>query len=138
MYLSAPINKIHFPSTAIEISDGSSIITINLDESYHHTARAGHGSVYFKLLDDASFFAANSKQPNYFVLTQSFALDFIKPIFEGKLTAIGKFIKEEAGKFYAESELFNNQNELVGKGSGVFAISKIPLNSIPEYQETVK
>ena len=41
-------------------------------EEYCHTAGGLHGSGYFKLLDDAAFFAAQSLNPTHFVVTTSF------------------------------------------------------------------
>ena len=34
-----------------------------------HAAGAGHGTIYFKMLDDAAFYAANSMVEEQFVLT---------------------------------------------------------------------
>jgi acyl-coenzyme A thioesterase PaaI-like protein len=36
---------------------------------HHHSIHAVHGSVYFKALDDAAFFAVNSLVEDVFVLT---------------------------------------------------------------------
>ena len=47
MYLAAPINRIFEP--IISISDGQAEISIELKESYFHSAGAVHG---FRLLQD--------------------------------------------------------------------------------------
>ena len=56
MYLAAPINRIYLPK--IEVLEAEAKIEIQLSENYFHTAGAVHGSVYFKMLDDAAYFAA--------------------------------------------------------------------------------
>ena len=58
MYLAAPINRIYRPT--IEVRSGEAEIEIVLAEKYFHSGGAVHGSVYFKMLDDAAFFAAGS------------------------------------------------------------------------------
>ena len=90
MYLAAPVNKYYQPK--IKVSESESEISITLKESMHHSAGAVHGSVYFKLLDDSAFFAANSLENEFFVLTSSFTTYLLKPVIEGKLTAVGKVV----------------------------------------------
>jgi acyl-coenzyme A thioesterase PaaI-like protein len=70
MYAAAPINEIFQPT--IEISEGTAIIEMDLHAKNHHSAGAVHGAVYFKMLDDAAFFAVNSLEQEAFVLTTSF------------------------------------------------------------------
>ncbi len=43
-------------------------------ESYSYSAGAAHGTIYFKMLDDAAFYAANSMVSEHFVLTTQFNL----------------------------------------------------------------
>ena len=88
MYLAAPINEIYKPT--IEVTQGEAIIEISIDSSYHHSAGAVHGSVYFKMLDDAAFFAANSLEDQVFVLTTSFTTYLTRPVFEGSLRSVGQ------------------------------------------------
>ena len=60
-----------------------------LKEKYFHALGAIHGSVYFKLLDDAAFFAASSIVEDVFVLTTSFTINITKPVSQGTIKAIG-------------------------------------------------
>ncbi len=61
MYLAAPINEFYRPS--IDVSEAHATIEIEVSARLFHSARAVHGSVYFKMLDDAAFFAASSRRP---------------------------------------------------------------------------
>jgi len=91
MYAAAPINNFFLPK--ITVSEGESIIEIEITEKLHHAAGGVHGSVYFKMLDDAAFFAANSlEKGNYSAQTillnlkkflTGFSLNFFKiqPVF---------------------------------------------------------
>src|SRR5215831_3380101 len=81
MYLKAPINAFYSPR--ISVSQGEAEITIPVKPDFFHAADAVHGSVYFKLLDDAAFFAVNSLIEDYFALTASFTTYLLHPISEG-------------------------------------------------------
>ena len=48
--------------------------------------RAAHGTIYFKMLDDAAFYAANSLVTDRFLLTTAFNLHFTKPIRTGEVS----------------------------------------------------
>ena len=54
LYASAPINETF--NSRLEIpGEGRSRITFQIDESVFHAAGAAHGTIYFKMLDDAAF-----------------------------------------------------------------------------------
>ena len=60
LYASAPINKTF--NSRLEIpGEGRSRIIFRIDESVYHAAGAAHGTIYFKMLDDAAFYAANTR-----------------------------------------------------------------------------
>jgi len=134
MYLNANINTMIFDTTTCKFSDGYAEIGLNISEKYFHGLGAIHGSVYFKLLDDAAFFAANSKS-EYFILTTSFNLNFLKPVKMGKIKAIGKFKYNSGNSFIAESKLFNENGNKVAFGTGKFLNSKILLNQIDDFKD---
>jgi acyl-coenzyme A thioesterase PaaI-like protein len=92
MYLSANINQRIFPSTAVQINKGSAEISIEVNDDYFHAMNALHGAVYFKLMDDAAYFAANSLVADYMLLTAQFDIRFLRPVFEGKIKAVGTYI----------------------------------------------
>ena len=118
MYLAAPINTIYKPR--IDVSEGQSEIEIELNESYFHAAGAVHGSVYFKMLDDAAFFAANSLEREVFVLTTSFTIYLTRPVSSGSMRSIGKVVNSTKSQFIAESIGYNSEGKEIARGSGVF------------------
>ncbi len=132
MYLAAPINKFYLPE--INILEGKAAITINVKEDFFHAANAVHGSVYFKMLDDAAFFAANSIVEDVFVLTVSFQTELLNPISSGQLMAKGELLKNWGNKLEARAKLFNEKGELIATGSGVFVKSKMLLAEINSYK----
>lgn len=132
MFLDAPINKLYVPT--IEISAGKCEINWEVNPTFFHAGQALHGSLYFKWLDDAAFFAANSVIEDVFVVTGTFEIKFLKPITHGKLVAIGEMTKNLGSKLEARATLFNEEGDLFATGSGVFVKTKILLNSIESYK----
>ncbi|WP_289085767.1 hypothetical protein, partial [uncultured Sulfitobacter sp.] len=59
LYASAPINA-QFASRLEITGEGTSRITFDVTEEVYHAAGAAHGTIYFKMLDDAGFYAANT------------------------------------------------------------------------------
>jgi len=125
MYLAAPINTIYKPR--IDILEGQSEIEIELNEGYFHAAGAVHGSVYFKMLDDSAFFAANSLEREVFVLTTSFTVYLTQPVSSGSMRAVGKVVNSTKSQFIAESVVYNSEGKEIARGSGVFVRGKFKL-----------
>ena len=132
MYLAAPINAFYSP--AIWISQGEAEITIGVKPEFFHAADAVHGSVYFKLLDDAAFFAVNSLIQDYFPLTASFTTYLLRPISEGIMKATGKVVYAGARSFIAESVVVDGEGKEIARGNGNFVISKVKLTADMGYR----
>ena len=127
MYLGAKINRRIYDTTTIMIADGHAEISLEIVDKYFHALGAIHGSVYFKLLDDAAFFAANSIAEDVFVLTTSFQINFLRPANSGIIRSKGKVSFSSRNLIIAESRLYNDQGKEIGFGTGHFARSKIAL-----------
>jgi len=125
MYLAAPINTIYKPR--IDVLEGQSEIEIDLNEGYFHAAGAVHGSVYFKMLDDSAFFAANSLEREVFVLTTTFTIYLTRPVSTGIIRAVGKVVNTSKSQFIAESIGYNSEGKEIARGSGIFVKGKYKL-----------
>ena len=132
MYKAAPINKIYPPE--ITISEGEAEVSIEVKPEYFHIAGAMHGSVYFKLLDDSAFFAANSLEEDVFVLTTAFTTYLTRPVTKGRVKAVGKVVNFNRSQFIAESVLYDEAGKEVARGNGIFVRSRVKLSDIPEYK----
>lgn len=132
LYRSAPINSL-FRSELKIPEAGHSIIDFEVDEGQFHAAGAVHGTVYFKMLDDAAFYAANSLVSDRFLLTTAFNLLFTRPIGPGRIRAEGRWISGRRRVFVAEASLIDSEGEEVGRGTGTFMRSQFPLSSLPGY-----
>ena len=131
MYRAAPLNDYYLPT--MTVSEGSAEISIDVDRKFFHAGQAVHGSVYFKMLDDAAFFAANSLETEVFVLTTSFTTYLTKPISNGKMHAVGKVVNKNRSQFIAEAVVYNDKAQEIGRGNGIFVRSKIKLIDVDGY-----
>lgn len=132
LYASAPVNSL-FRSQLEILGEGRSRIRFKVDESSYHAAGAAHGTIYFKMLDDAAFYAANTKATDRFLLTTSFNLHFTKPVRGGEVVAEGQWISGKRRVFVAEARLVDAEGEEIGRGTGTFMRSHIALSSLPGY-----
>ena len=131
MYAAAPINDFFLPK--MTVSEGKAIIEIELTEKLHHAAGGVHGSVYFKMLDDAAFFAANSLELEVFVLTTSFTTYLTRPVSNGKMISVGQVVNRNKSQFIAESVVYDSDNNEIGRGNGVFMRSRQLLSETKGY-----
>ncbi|MEO8146334.1 MAG: PaaI family thioesterase [Bacteroidia bacterium] len=138
MYLSAPINNQLFKGVGINISNEQAEITLKIEPEYFHAAMAIHGSVYFKMLDDASFFAVNSLVQDIFVYTVSFNVQLLRPVSSGIIKSVGNLKFKSANLFIADSTLYDENGKTIGRGSGNFMRSKIALTEEIEYKWKTK
>ena len=136
MYLSAPFNLLFEPT--IVVSLGAAEISIKLKSDYHHAANAVHGSVYFKMLDDAAYFAANSLEINYFMLTTSFTTYLTKPVSSGQMRAVGKVVNQNRSQTIAEAVVYNDKDEEIGRGNGIFVRSNNQLINVQGYNNNIQ
>ena len=133
LYASAPINAL-FRSRLHITSSGVSRIEFDVEPSAFHAAGAAHGTLYFKMLDDASFYAANSLVSDRFLLTTAFNLHFTKPMREGSAFAAGRWISGKRRVFVAEARIVDSSGEECARGTGTFLRSHIALAGLTGYR----
>lgn len=137
LYASAPVNRLFESHLTIE-SEGRSRLVFQVTEASYHAAGAAHGTIYFKMLDDAAFYAANTLVTDRFLLTTSFNLHFTKPVRTGEVVAEGRWISGKRRVFVAESRLVDHEGEEIGRGTGTFMRSHIPLSGLPGYAASAR
>ena len=134
LYRSAPVNTLFASELAIE-GEGRARIGFDITEDVFHAAGAAHGTIYFKMLDDAAFYAANTLVTDRFLLTTSFNLHFTKPVRTGRVVAEGRWISGRRRVFVAESRLVDAEGDEIGRGTGTFMRSRIALSGLPGYAQ---
>jgi uncharacterized protein (TIGR00369 family) len=135
MYLGAPANEIYQPK--IKIRKGAAEVRIEIRPHHHHAARSAHGSVYFKAMDDAAFFAVNSLVEDVFVVTVSFNIHLTRPISEGEMVASGRVINAGRTTWVAEATLEDDRGRVLGHGTGTFMRSTFNLVEAEGYEQGV-
>ncbi|MDJ0978485.1 MAG: PaaI family thioesterase [Erythrobacter sp.] len=134
LYASAPINS-KFASRLSIIEKGVSRLHFDVSEQDFHAAGAAHGTIYFKMLDDAAFYAANTLSTDFFLLTTSFNMNFTKPVRAGEVIAEGRWVSGRRRVFVAESRLIDAEGDEIGRGTGTFMRSRIALSGLPGYSD---
>ena len=132
MMHSAPIIKV--TGARVAIRHGEAEIMLPVKREFFHSAGALHGAMYFLALDNAAFFAVNSLVEDVFVLTTSFTTYLTRPVSEGQVRAVGKVVNQNRSQFIAESVLFDSQDREIGRATGLFVRSRIPLSSDIGYE----
>lgn len=132
LYAAAPINRMF--DSGLEIAGaGVARIRFVLDRRHFHAGGAVHGTSYFKMLDDAAFYACNSLVTDRFLLTTQFNLNFTRPLGAGPVVAEGRWISGARRVFVADARLIDGDGEEVARGSGTFMRSRIALAGLPGY-----
>lgn len=132
MYHAAPFQELI--KSKLKISDGEAELEMEIDPILNHAADAIHGFVYFKMMDDVAIFAANSLEKEFFLLTSSFNLYFLRPVQSGKIRGIGKVVSRTKTQYISEAVIYNDENKEIGRGSGTFAMSRKPFADVPGYK----
>ena len=132
LYAAAPINRL-FASRLDIAAAGTARIRFTVDPAVHHAAGAAHGTLYFKMLDDAAFYAANSLVSDRFLLTTQFNLLLTRPVRAGEVVAEGRWISGKRRVFVADARLLDAEGEEIARGTGTFMRSRIPLATLHGY-----
>ena len=132
LYHSAPINGL-FKSRIALPEAGRSEIRFTIAPDSFHAAGAAHGTLYFKMLDDAAFYAANGLVSDRFLLTTAFNLHFTKPMRGGEARAEGRWISGKRRVFVAEARIVDSEGEECARGTGTFMRSHIALSGLDGY-----
>lgn len=132
LYRSAPINGL-FDSRMTISQPGVATIRFSIDPRQFHAAGAAHGTIYFKMLDDAAFYAANSLVSDQFLLTTAFNLHFSRPLRDGPVVAEGRWLSGRRRVYVAEARLIDSEGREAARGTGTFARSRVSLASLAGY-----
>lgn len=132
LYAAAPINRL-FESTLEIPESGIARIHFTIDSRFYHAGGAAHGTSYFKMLDDAAFYACNSLLTDRFLLTTAFNLLLTRPLKEGPVVAEGRWVSGQRRVFIGEARLVDAEGNEAARGTGTFMRSSIPLAGLPGY-----
>lgn len=127
LYHGAPVTR--WMGFRIAIASGTATVRAAIRPDFHHAAGGVHGSLLFRALDDAAFFAANSVVDDALVLTSAFDVHFLRPVAEGELTAEGRVLHRSRRRVLAEADVHDGRGRILARGTGTFMPSDIPLDA---------
>jgi len=127
MYLTAPCNEYYEPG--IRISEGEAEVVIPVQDKFLDAAGSVHGSVIHRAMNDAALFAANSIVPKELMLSTGFNVQFTSTIAEGELISRGRVIGISEDYFLTEAVVLDGEGKELGRGTGTFVTTEIPLSS---------
>ena len=133
LYQVAPINQFYKPTMTLD--KGTARIDIQATSNMHHTGGFVHGSVYFKMLDDAAYFAAQTLEREFFLVTADFRIDLIRPFAQGGIYACGAIQHQGKKDILATATLHSEKGKLLATGTGRFSRSAWPLARQSGYSE---
>jgi uncharacterized protein (TIGR00369 family) len=133
LYARAPINRL-FQSALEIVEPGFARIRFEVGEEQFHAAGAAHGTLYFKMMDDAAFYACNSLVSDRFLLTTAFNLNFTRPLKRGPVVAEGRWASGRRRVLVGDARLIDAHGEEAGRGTGTFTRSHIPLSALDGYR----
>ena len=135
LYRSAAINRL-FDSEIEIAAPGFARIRFEVRPETDHAAGAAHGTLYFKMMDDAAFYACNAMVSDRFLLTTAFNLVFTRPLKPGPVVAEGRWVSGRRRVFVGEARLILPDGEEAARGTGTFMRSHIPLTSLEGYRSS--
>ncbi len=133
MYHRSPCND-DLDVTLSIVDEGEAEIRLGVDECDHHAAGGVHGTYYFKALDDATFFAANSIVEDVFVLTTDVHLQLTRPVTDGELRATATVVNAHPRQLIADGVLHDEDGRQLARGTGTFARSDVELDAEIGYE----
>lgn len=125
MYRGAPCNGGYQPD--IRVEEGVAEVSFEVKPEMHHAGGSMHGSHYFKILDDAAFFAAASLNGDQFMATAQFNIYLMRPVVSGVIRAEGKVLSPGKRMVLAEAVAYNEAGKVIGRGRGSFMPSGVTL-----------
>ena len=138
LFYSAPVNQGIFAGSQMSVTENKALYELTIGEQYFHAAHAMHGAIYFKLLDDAAYFAAASSETEYFILTKSYTVHFKRPVHADLLKAEGSVVSIDEKGITAKSRILNSQGKVVAAGEGHFVKGPTLLSSLAGYAGSLK
>ncbi len=105
----------------IGLQDGVFVLELPITENHLHSAGKVHGGVYLLLLDTVMSRALHSSvEGERLGATVEIKTNFLRPCAGGVIRAEGKLVHGGRRINYLESELYDEENNLLAKASGSF------------------
>jgi len=102
----------------VKLSEGSATMTMAVGRKFHNPMGTLHGGIMTDLADAAMGIATVSTLADDEIFTTlELKMNFLRPVFEGTITAVGTVLHRGKTIALAEAEVKNNEGKLVAKGT---------------------
>jgi uncharacterized protein (TIGR00369 family) len=118
----------------IEIeSPGKAKVVVPFNPAFTQNSDLLHGAILFEAADTAAFFAANSIEETFSVLTADFYINFLRPVRSEGIYAIGQVVKGGKTLTIVRSDVYSESGKLVAAGQGTYMVTSLRLDAVPGY-----
>lgn len=126
LFAQAPMKKTFGMELSYNENDAA-VFTMSFDKNFTHAFGSLHGGVISTLIDNAGWFTAS---PHYdtWINTIDLQVQFLKPVSNGTITSVGEVVKIGKSFAFTNMQVFDQDDILIAKGAGTFAVSLIPLD----------
>jgi uncharacterized protein (TIGR00369 family) len=118
VYHAAPTNGL-MPAR-LHLDPGRATVRMEVAAGHLQAVGSVHGMVLFKVLDEASFYAANSLVEDVFLTTAGMHVQFVRPVEGGVLVATAEVVHAARSSFLVDAEVRDPAGELVARSTGTF------------------
>lgn len=104
--------------TALSIDHGEAVVEMEVKQAHYNPMGTLHGGVLCTIADSSMGMAhASTLSDGETSTTLELKINFLRPVFTGKLRAVGKVVKGGRTISLLESEVFDEEGRLVAKCS---------------------
>lgn len=114
------------------ISNGTADLTMSLGTEYEQALGSVHGMIFFKVVDETAFYAAQSLVPDVWLTTASVHMNITGPLSSGSTVAAhAQVLHQTRSSFIVESRVTNAAGDLVAQATVTMVRTKQPLPNHP-------
>ena len=110
---------------SVSFGDGKARFEMEADSRHHNPMGTVHGGILCTLADSAMGFAfASTLGPGESFTTLEIKMNYLRPVFEGKLTAAAKVVHRGKMVGLVDCDVFNGEGKLVAHATSTCSVLK--------------
>lgn len=118
VYHAAPTNGL--TPARLALQSAAARLEMDIRDAYRQAVGELHGMLYFKVLDEASFYAANTLVDDVFLTTAAMHVQFLRPVDGAHLVATAQVVHAARSSFIVDAEARDASGRLLARSSGTF------------------
>jgi uncharacterized protein (TIGR00369 family) len=114
----------------LTLGAGCAELEMHVGEPHQQAVGGIHGMLYFKAVDEAGFYAANSLVDDVFLTTASANLNLLGPMTEGTMRARADVVHRTRSSLLVEVVVRDGAGAQIARASCTFVRGKVPLPAL--------